>query len=220
MPYFNPFLFGAVIPILGLLSVLFNPFFAPVVETAIHELPFGKFPVAITLPAVLEPISTPVPVYTAPVIPSSTAPQSHDSRLLIPKLGVNAVIKKMGLTSNGEMAVPNSNYAVSWYSPGTIPGEIGSAVIAGHNVWGQSSAVFERLDTLAIGDTISVIDSDGVTNTFAVREWRTFDPKDDASAVFLSNGGRHLNLITCSGVYDLATGTYTTRLVVFADLII
>ena len=51
-------------------------------------------------------------------------------RLTIPKIKVDATIKSLGLTSNGNMDTAKGPYDVGWFNLGPRPGEIGSAVIA------------------------------------------------------------------------------------------
>lgn len=51
-----------------------------------------------------------------------------------------------------------------------------------------------------------------------VRELRTYGPKDDVTNVFNSSDGQaHLNLITCEGIWDKASKSYSKRLVIFTD---
>ncbi len=142
-----------------------------------------------------------------------------EARLLIPRIHVNTAIKDMGLTSDGAMAVPGNRVDVGWYSLGTRPGETGSAVIGGHNFWNNGGGVFEHLNQLVPGDTLSVVDAKGVLTSFVVREIRSFDATDTNSGIFGSESGIHLNLITCSGVWNPSTQSYTKRLVIFTDVV-
>jgi LPXTG-site transpeptidase (sortase) family protein len=141
-------------------------------------------------------------------------------RLKIPKINIDAKIDPMGLTSDGAMEVPKGGRDVGWYSSGPRPGEIGSAVMDGHyGRWknGEGS-VFDDLNKLEKGDTVYVEDDKGVTTTFVVRELRTYDPNADALDVFSSDDGKsHLNLITCEGVWNKVSKSYSGRLVVFTD---
>ncbi|MDO8667957.1 MAG: class F sortase [bacterium] len=140
--------------------------------------------------------------------------------LKIPKINVDAAVEYVGLTSQGEMDVPKGPSDVAWFKFGARPGDNGSAVIAGHHGrWknGQGS-VFDDLNKLSEGDKLYIEDEKGEIATFVVRESRRYDPKADARDVFNSNdGGSHLNLIVCDGVWDKATKSYSQRLVVFAD---
>jgi LPXTG-site transpeptidase (sortase) family protein len=141
-------------------------------------------------------------------------------RLTIPKIKVDASIEYVGVTAKGEMGVPKGPKDVAWFDIGTRPGNIGSAVIAGHyGTWinGEGS-VFDNLNKLVRGDKIYVEDEKGMISTFVVRESRSYNPNADASEVFgLADGKSHLNLVTCEGIWNEVSQTYSQRLVVFAD---
>lgn len=140
-------------------------------------------------------------------------------RLTIPAIHVDAAIEYVGLTSDGAMDAPKDPTEVGWLSVGTIPGEKGTAVMAGHFGWKNNvPAVFDVIDTLRKGDAIYVIDNTGITTTFIVRELRTYASSANTEDVFYSTDGKaHLNLITCEGIWDIISKSYSGRLVVFAD---
>ncbi|MDQ3159151.1 MAG: class F sortase [bacterium] len=140
-------------------------------------------------------------------------------RLKIPRIKVDASVEYTGLTASGDMDVPTNSIDVGWYKLGARPGNNGSAVIAGHLV-GQKGepAVFADLSKLEKGDTMSITDDKGDTISFIVRETRSYGLQERPSEVFDTNDDTaHLNLITCSGSWDLANSSYVERLVVFAD---
>lgn len=140
-------------------------------------------------------------------------------RLKIPSINLDAAIEQVGLKANGEMDVPKGTANVAWFNLGPPPGQIGSAVIAGHSGrWKNGEGlVFDDLKKLNKGDQLYIEDDKGATNTFVVRESRSYDADADASDVFSSNDGKaHLNLITCQG-WDKISESYTKRLVVFTD---
>jgi LPXTG-site transpeptidase (sortase) family protein len=137
-------------------------------------------------------------------------------RLVIPKIDVDTEIKQMGLTASGHMEAPRTNDETGWYKHGPRPGNMGSAVIAGH-LGVNHRAVFARLDQLLRGDTISVTDNRGQAAIFIVRETRTYDNDATPNEVFTSEAGAHLNLITCNGSWEASSATYSQRLVVFTD---
>lgn len=139
------------------------------------------------------------------------------SKLRIPAIKVDSPIVNVGLTSGGAMAMRENWDEAMWYQPGRRPGEVGSAVIAGHYVRG-ATAVFNELYKLQKGDKIYIDDIDGSVIKFVVRDKRSFAPDADTSGIFGSSDGKsHLNLITCEGVWDDNSGSYSKRLVVFAD---
>jgi LPXTG-site transpeptidase (sortase) family protein len=140
-------------------------------------------------------------------------------RLKIPVIAVDAAIKQVGLTSAGAMDVPKGPDDVAWFNLGPIPGELGSAVIDGHAGYKNNrSAVFDNLYKLQKGDKIYVTNQSGAINIFVVRSIERYDPKANAGKVFSSNDGlSHLNLITCTGVWDSVAKSHSQRLIVFTD---
>jgi LPXTG-site transpeptidase (sortase) family protein len=140
-------------------------------------------------------------------------------RIKIPSINVNAPIEQVGVAVDGVMGVPKGPDGAGWFQFGPRPGEKGSAVIAGHFGWKNNiPAVFDDLRKVQKGDKIYVEDDAGIATVFVVRELRTYTEREDASGVFSSSDGiAHLNLVTCEGVWDPISKSYSNRLVVFAD---
>lgn len=140
-------------------------------------------------------------------------------RIRIPKIKVDAAIESVGLTADGAMEAPKDFTQAGWFNLGTIPGNIGSSVIAGHYGWKRGKpSVFDNLYKLRKGDKVYIEDGDGQITVFIVRGNRRYGAKADATGVFFSDDGKaHLNLITCEGTWNKADKTYSDRLVVFAD---
>lgn len=140
----------------------------------------------------------------------------------IPSIGVNTNVESLGLTNDGTMESPLDPNSTGWYSLGTIPGDIGSAVIDGHSGYkNKKPAVFDNLTKIKVGDKIYVKNTNGITNTFIVKKLKDYDPNTDATEIFTSSDGlSHLNLITCTGDWNTEEQTHSKRLVVFADKII
>lgn len=163
------------------------------------------------------PVVMAIPL-TQAVVPK-IVPAVPTARLKIQKIGVDAVIKEMGYTSDGAMAVPSNGIDVGWFSLGTRPGDTGSAVIGAHNFWNSKPGMFAHLDQLVKGDVLSVVDAKGVSTFFVVRDKHTYDAMDTNTGIFGSESGAHLNLITCSGDWDLSTKSPKNRLVIFTDVV-
>jgi LPXTG-site transpeptidase (sortase) family protein len=141
-------------------------------------------------------------------------------RLKIPRLEVDATIEYVGLTLKGAMDVPKGPLDVAWLDLGPRPGEIGSAVIAGHRGWKNGQvAIFDHLDKLRKGDNIYVETVGEKSIAFVIREIRVYDFDAYAPEVFSSADGIHLNLVTCVGVWDTLLRRSSERLVVFADIV-
>jgi LPXTG-site transpeptidase (sortase) family protein len=167
------------------------------------------------------------PSKTTPVVRTMPAAQKTYTgatfglplRLQIPTLQVDANIAYMGLTADGDMDVPPDLVNVGWYKFGTKPGEQGSAVIAGHLEGTEDLGVFINLNKLRSGDLINIRNDRDELISFAVRETRTYKQDERPDEIFNKTDGSHLNLITCSGIWDNAKKRYSHRLVVFADKI-
>jgi sortase (surface protein transpeptidase) len=146
-------------------------------------------------------------------------------RLVIPKLNISAAFQYDGLTPSGTMETPSNVSDVGWYTGSSLPGKPGVAIVIGHVAQVRrgvvtKQGVFGDLGSLSAGDTFSVVNDEGETTNFVVRESRSYDPTADASGVFTStDGGAHLNFITCEGTWEQSQLEYTQRLVVFADAV-
>ena len=137
----------------------------------------------------------------------------------IPVADIDTAIYYVGLTSDGAMDIKNDPIQVAWYEFGPRPGEVGSAVIAGHYGWTNGvGSVFNNLHDLVKGDQVIITDNNGVSTVFIVRESKKYNPDAETSDIFKSSDGKaHLNLITCGGTWINSKNTYSDRLVVFTD---
>ena len=149
----------------------------------------------------------------------SPGPPSPPARLSIPAIGVRSSLVGLGLAGDGSMEVPVDYGRAGWFTEGTLPGETGPAVIAGHVDSKTGPAVFYRLRDLRRGDTIHVDRADGVRLRFVVEE-RAQYPKASfpSAAVYGPVPWAALRLVTCGGEFDRARGSYRDNVVVYARL--
>ena len=149
-------------------------------------------------------------------LPASIGRPTH---LKIPEIDVDATIESVNLTPDGAMDVPKNRNDVAWLQSGPRPGETGSAVLAGHYGWKNLEAsAFDNLYKLHTGDKLYIEDEKGMIITFVIREIRDYDQNANASDVFSLNDEKsHLNLITCEGIWDKISKSYSKRLVIFTD---
>jgi sortase (surface protein transpeptidase) len=148
-------------------------------------------------------------------------------RIIIPKIGVDALIQDVGISKRGNMAVPTSYSKVGWYRYGARPGQAGTAVLAGHldNGFGLP-AVFNHLSELTVGDQVIIEDAEGVQYYFVVKkigvvDYVALDTDDifgDQRQMHTDSAEAHLNLITCEGDWDSQQKIYTERRIVFTTL--
>lgn len=161
-----------------------------------------------------DPTATPAATVAVPKIT-----YGRPVRLIIPKIGVNAAVERVGLTARRAMASPSGPGTVGWYRFGARPGNKGSAVMDGHSGYADGRrAAFDDLPKLKVGDKLFVKDERGARLTFVVRRKKLYARQASTAEVFKSTSSRRLNLITCTGTFDEAAGTHEQRLVVFTEL--
>ncbi len=155
------------------------------------------------------------PVALAPEASAARTSQTP-AALAIPSIGLGSPIVPMGLTQEGDLDVPDgTTNNVGWYAKGTVPGEMGSAVLDAHVY-----AAFSNLDEVRKGDIIYIAMKDGATREFKVTGSKVFKLSELSSEeLFNQKGGRYLHLITCAGELTPDKSTYTHRLVVYAELV-
>lgn len=140
-------------------------------------------------------------------------------RIKIPSIGIDALIESVGFAVDGTVDVPKGPTNVAWLNEWPSPGEIGNSIVTGHSGWKNGTpAVFDNLYKLQKGDKIYIEDNKGVVVSFVVSGSQKYDPKTTALDVFYSNDGKsHLNLITCTGIWNKILKSRSDRLVIFAD---
>lgn len=148
-------------------------------------------------------------------------PKEQPDRLLIPRIGVDAHIQYVGVAKSGNMAVPTNYTDVGWFREGTVPGQVGSAVIDGHVDNGLSlAAVFKHLSELTVGDDIYIQTKDGSKLHFKVQEVAGYPYNGvDLQKLFNRTDAPRLNLITCEGTWIPSKKMYDGRHVVYAVLV-
>ncbi len=170
---------------------------------------FGSAPPATAASIPPEPTVVPDPVVT----------RSAPVTIRIPAIELTARVSGLGLKSDGTVQVPANPAQTGWYRRGPAPGEEGSAVILGHVDSLQGPAVFYRLRFLRTGDRIQVTLADGAVAHFVVRTVSMYrNEKFPARRVYGSPGYSALQLVTCGGRFDTASG-YQSNVVVYSSLV-
>ena len=153
---------------------------------------------------------------SASMLTSKITDSRYPARVIIPAININAPIQRVGVTATNAMAVPSgASNRVGWYEYGTIPGEVGSAVLDAHVF-----AEFANLRYLKPGNDIYIMTEGGTTLHFVVMAAKTYPLAAlDPHTLFGQNDARRLNLITCAGELTPDHSTYDHRLVVYAELV-
>lgn len=161
--------------------------------------------------------------------------------VVIPSIGVNSPLLAVGMTSAAAMAAPEGGANSTdwsdtfWYRGSAVPGDVGTATIAGHidDRYGDY-AVFGRLSELVPGDRIYLRDTTtGLREQFVVTSSHSYTlaqaktlpvldliygtgPPRGEPAQPSSDGLAHLSLVTCAGEWISRLDTHSERLVVSA----
>jgi sortase (surface protein transpeptidase) len=139
------------------------------------------------------------------------------TRIRIPAIDADAPLDPVGLEPSGGMEIPDDVARVGWYEPGVVPGQPGSAVLAGHvDSRTQGAGVLFRLRELDVDDEI-VLEADGEEQRWRVVS-RTSYPKQalPLEEIFAWDGPVRLAVITCGGEFDAELGAYEDNIVVHA----
>jgi hypothetical protein len=225
------------------LSPLFLPSQQPTVQPTI--LPTARPTVTPTVQPTVSPTIRPMPTLPllGPLILTPLAPGAGPVyiplKLRIPSLKVDAPMLGVGLTSGNVMAAPKGPiddplwHTAFWFRGGGIPGDVGTATIAGHvnNPLGKPE-IFAHLQDLHPGDLIIIHSSTlKLDIIFTVDQVKVYSVEDAYNPKVLariygagpikgigpqpaSDGLSHLTLITCAG--NIVNGQFDHRTVVYA----
>ena len=170
-------------------------------------------------PEIRTPQAAATVVHTAPAAahPDKARRPAVPVRVLIPSIGVNAPVVKLGLDRHGALEAPKGFAETGWWSGGARPGERGPAVIAGHVDSKTGPAVFYKLGRLRPGARVTVRLRDGRNVRFRVQRVRHYRKnRFPTKQVYGATRRPTLRLITCSGTFDRASGHYLDNTVVYA----
>jgi hypothetical protein len=146
--------------------------------------------------------------------PSGTA--VRPARVRVPAIGVDAPLEELTLDAAGALQAPTRFGDAGWYAAGTVPGDVGPAVIAGHVDSRTGPAVFFRLSELRPGDLVEVARGGTWVRFQVVAVERYPKSRFPTDRVYGPTPDPQLRLITCGGVFDRARRSYLDNTVVYA----
>jgi hypothetical protein len=208
-------------------------------------LPFQTAPAAVQPPVDPTVAPTPTVFVFGPLVDEGldlkAGPVDVPLELEIPALGVMAPVLGVGLTAANAMDSPKgpigdpSWHAAYWYRGGGVPGDVGTATIAGHvNDPLGNPEIFAHLQDLHPGDQILIhLRLTNIKIRFTVNQVKVYSTEESADPAVLAqifgagpvegtgpqpapDGLAHLTLITCAGYivngeFDHHTVVYATR---------
>lgn len=162
----------------------------------------------------IAPTPTKAPSTPAPTEPLFADGELHPVKLYFIEHKISCNIKPVGINSKYEMGTIRSPYDAGWLyaEPYVLPGDVGKAVIAGHNRWGGHNGTFSVLKKMQVGETVAVEMSDGYARYFRVDEL-TECAYDDNTIMTPVYDRAVLVLITCKGDWDSVLHASRTRVI-------
>ncbi len=140
--------------------------------------------------------------------------------LSIDKLKVKSRVLPMATNPDGSIQTPKNIFDLGWYTSSTKPGEIGATFIDGHASGPTREGIFAYLDTLKIGDKMTLEKGDGSTITYQVVHTEVVPLNEvNMKKVLLPQGNvlKGLNLMTCTGTWVKDKATYDKRVIIYTE---
>lgn len=139
------------------------------------------------------------------------------TRVRVPALGLDAVVRPVGVDGGRQMRLPDDPRVLGWYRFGAGPGDRGSVVLAGH-VDSRRFGVgpLAELQAIGVGDRVEVATGRDGTRSYRVDSIERFDRQALPAEVFARTGPERLRLVTCTGPYVPEAGGYQQNLVITA----
>jgi hypothetical protein len=164
------------------------------------------------------------PSASGPSLPSAPVGEFPlGDRLVIPTVGVNAVVTGMKVPTNGAMPDPTGYFNAVWYDFSNFTGlggyTEGNMVLAGHvdcarcHNGASGKAVFYSIRNLQAGAAIQYVTSAGQTINYVVMSSASYNPNSNWAPI-VARPAADLTLITCTGTFS--GGEYSLRHVVQA----
>jgi hypothetical protein len=146
---------------------------------------------------------------------ASVVASGAPTRVRVAAIGLDSALETLHV-AKGTLLPPKRFDRAGWYADGTLPGDVGPAVIAGHVDSKAGPAVFYRLREITAGDRIDVLRGGKVVSFVVTRT--AWYPKSafPTGEVYGPTPDRQLRLITCGGVFDHKLRSYKDNLVVYA----
>ena len=177
---------------------------------------------AASSPGVAPTSSVPAPATQPQARPATQAAASAGpapTRFTIERLGIDMPVRPVGVSRDGEMALPRTPAEVGWYEFGPRAGDPrGATVLAAHlDMPGYGTGPIAAVEDLRPGDTL-VMRSGSTTTRYAVSEVRSIRKSQlDLPALFARDGAPVLHVVTCGGTFDPVARRYDRNIVVTAS---
>lgn len=124
-------------------------------------------------------------------------------KIYFPVQKLEAPIVPVGIEEGNEMGKPDTAHEVGWWYYSPSPGDPGTSILTGHQMWKKEKGVFSVLRSVNVGDQIIIEFEGGLLRYFEVDRTETYKAAD-VPVEYRSTGPdmeTQLVLITCKGDY-------------------
>lgn len=131
------------------------------------------------------------------------------------KQNVSCELYAVGFNKDKSMGTVDSAEAAAWLSvaPYAAPGDVGNAVIAGHNLWKGSAGTFSLLKEIQKGTKVAVTFEKGFSRYFEVVD-KYESAYNDTAPMKTDVNEPVLTLVTCKGDWSSTLDQSKTRIIV------
>jgi hypothetical protein len=170
------------------------------------------------------PVPAPVDASKDQALQQPVLAPATPTRIRIPAISVDAPLTGLAARSTQSGRQPaappeGDRNLAGWYSDGTSPGVVGTAVIAGHADTRRGPAVFHSLRALKRGDAVDVDRADGQSAVFTVDAVQAYDARSfPGDKVYEASKRAELRLVTCGAGAGKHHSRYVGNVVVSAHL--
>jgi sortase (surface protein transpeptidase) len=147
-----------------------------------------------------------------------SVPTDQPRSLRIVSAGISGLVQRVGVTKDNAMAVPTNIYYAGWYTGSAKPGQPGLSIIDGHVSGKYADGLFKRIASVKVGSVIEVELGDLTFKKYTVVDLKQLPDAQVPDYLFTKRADipAQLNLITCGGQFNNATGRYDDRVIVVA----
>jgi len=128
----------------------------------------------------------------------------------------------MSVNTDGSMQSPVNIFDTGWYTGSVKPGQPGASIIIGHASGMTLGGIFNKLESLNVGDTVSVERGNGQMLRYQVVKKQIIKLSDvDMNSFMRPADGvsEGLNLMTCAGEWIKNSQTRDHRAMIFTKRI-